>query len=489
MRSSPAKQETQIYTPSWVVNTILDGVLPERNEALAHCRICDPACGDGAFLVEVARRMMTRLNPADLHDAFRNIVGYDISQSALAECRERLLLLYPNVDWQLFCADSMTLDNEGRFDRIVGNPPYVRVQNLEQDGREQIEGRWKLLRGASDLYVVFFELGLKWLKQGGVLGYIAPSSWIRTDAGKEMRRELTLNHEVLAIGDMGTYQVFDGVTTYTAITIIHKGSTSYKVPYHRFDGTKWTSGESIRLNRKHPDAPWAATSESDKERMQTLLERGPVLGDVSDIHVGIQPLADDVYILPVHQDCGEYLVCTTSDGLIELEAAATRNIVKAAAMKNGVDPVRRAVIWPYRGRTLIPEYEFSVIAPKAYGYLEAHKERLLVRDKGKMPASRWHGFGRPMTLDTGWGNKILTSWISRIPDFQIGPADSTFYAGYCVKPKYGINIDDLLAVLNSDDMDFFIRKTSRTYQSDWWSYSKRYISRFPVPAEMLNLWA
>ena len=77
--------------------------------------------------------------------------------------------------------------------------------------------------------------------------------------------------------------------------------------------------------------------------------------------------------------------------------------------------------------------------------------------------------------------------MNRQPNFQRCPnPDATFYSGYCIKPKYPVDLTVLQDVLNSDDMDFFIRHTSRPYQGGWMSYAKSFIKDFPVPESILN---
>ncbi|MDD9857006.1 MAG: hypothetical protein OXU96_02985, partial [Gammaproteobacteria bacterium] len=81
------------------------------------------------------------------------------------------------------------------------------------------------------------------------------------------------------------------------------------------------------------------------------------------------------------------------------------------------------------------------------------------------------------------GEKLVTSGMNKRPNFQKCPApEYTFYSGYCVKPKAGVDLDELLAVLNSDEMDFYIHHTSRDYRNGWKSYAKSFIQDYGVPA-------
>lgn len=229
---SAVKSHGVVYTPEPVANRILDEAGLGSPEALAAASVCDPACGDGAFLVPLAGRILRALPRREARAALRRIVGADRDPKALAACRARLNALLrahdprARIPWKLPEKDALEPDAlesfPGAFTHIVGNPPYVRVQNLEADGRRRIAGRFRLVRGATDLYLVFFELGLRLLRPGGRLAFITPSSWLRSDSGTPFRAELTHRHRVVRILDYGDHQAFPTVTTYTAITVIER---------------------------------------------------------------------------------------------------------------------------------------------------------------------------------------------------------------------------------------------------------------------------
>ena len=482
MTTSLRKQHGVVYTPQPIVDLILDNVLPANADELANSVICDPACGDGAFLTAVARRALTLLNRADALKALRRMTGYDIDPNAVSKCKHNLDKVlherYPSesVDWNVVVRDVLhhtaSVNDYGRFTHVVGNPPYVRIQHLEQVGRDRIAQRWRLLRGASDLYIVFYEFALKLLREGGLLGFITPSSWIRSASGSLLRKHLVTSHKVKKIIDFGDRQMFSDVTTYTAIAIVQKGGATAHIPVDARSASGSDGSGSVVLDGDNPSkAWWIVRSQSDRERMKRLLGRNALLKDIADIHVGIQTLADRVFIMPYKKSVD-----------MGLERWIMRDIVKASLMKDGQDPVRRVVIFPYDDDgKLIPEERIADEAPNAYAWLVSNKARLLGRDKGAFNPARWHGFGRQVSIVSGFGDKILTSGMNRYPNFQKCPdPDATFYGGYCVKPKPHVDMGRLLQSLNSSDMDFFIKTTSRPYQGGWMSYAKSFIENFPV---------
>ena len=215
---------------------------------------------------------------------------------------------------------------------------------------------------------------------------------------------------------------------------------------------------------------------------------GVTLGDIADIHVGIQTLADKVFILNVAGGSGDAVDIESGTDRFKVEAGAVRRIVKASVMKEGRDKAERVVIYPYdtRGK-LVPESDFARRYPLAYAWLAKHKDVLLARDKGAFSKVKWYGYGREVGIKTGFGRKILTSSMNPEPNFQIcEDPDTLFYSGYCIKPRNGVSLTALQAVLNSDEMRQHIEALSQPFRGGWFSYAKRYIQEFPIPPHLMQ---
>ena len=503
MTPSRRKRHGVVYTPPPIVARILDAAGLDRAEPLQRAAVCDPSCGDGQFLLAAARRILRALPRAPALAALRRLAGYDMDGAALAESRRRLDAVlrerYPRTEvrWRLEERNALDrgsfADVRGRFTHVIGNPPYVRVQHLERAGRERAGG-WNFTRGATDLYLVFFELGLELLRTGGALGYITPSSWLRSQAGEPLRSRLATAHRVRRILDYGAHQVFPQVTTYTAITVIERDGAPRPIPVWRHDGERFRPAGAIALDPARPSAPWIPATEVERRAMRALAGRGPRLDEIADIHVGVQTLADRVFILrqrdaAANAEDADLLECAGEDRTLRLERWILRPIVKASVLRGGRDPERRVIVFPYdRAGRLLSEPEIADRAPRAHAWLRRNRDRLLARDKGGTDPRRWHGFGRRVSILSGFGDKLLASGMNRAPNFQrcLEP-HATFYSGYCVKPRVPVHWDRLEAALNSEEMASFIRATSRPYQGGWFSYAKSFIRSFPVPGAVLTV--
>ena len=468
-----------VYTPEWIVKHILSRTILGHTKNI---KICDPSCGDGAFLSAVVDMLCGELPHSSLTEALRGIWGFDIDEQAVEACRRRLDGVLNargvaiNIDWNVKVLDATcpkkTAPFISFFDYVVGNPPYVRIQHLGKDRREQIQKHWTLAsRGSTDLYIAFFALGMKMLKKGGRLGFITPNTYTKSKAGERLRHFILSFCRLHTVVDFGCHQVFNGATTYAMITILDKLQPASSYELFHYDGKKIMEKgmASTRYLSKH--RTWILATDDVQERIRSIEGRGIPLGCLCDIHVGVQTLADSVFIL-------EREIAKQH----RIEAGILKPIVKASVLKGGKDVKDRVLIVPYMGGKLMEEAYLSAAYPLCYKYLLSHKEVLLHRDKGSIPPNKWYGYGREMALEKMYGEKILTSPMNKKPNFQrCQNAAAIFYSGYCMKPKNGTDMALLLRHLNSEDMEFYIRHTSRDYQNGWKSYAKSFIRRFGIP--------
>lgn len=260
-----------------------------RDEILKNLKVCDPACGSGAFLVAAFdylhaeyRRVSDALydltggySVFDLNKTIltQNIYGVDINPESIeisklslwlktAEQGKPLTSLDANIqqgnsllddafDWQAAFPDVFV---EGGFDIILGNPPYVR-QELIKHYKADLEANYSVYHGVADLYAYFFERGIKLLKDNGRLGYISSSTFFKTASGKPLRHFLNQHVALETIVDFGDMQVFEGATTYPAILIMQKIEMDSRLPPEDnillCNSPNRGNGESMILRHSH----------------------------------------------------------------------------------------------------------------------------------------------------------------------------------------------------------------------------------------------
>ncbi|MGL4461188.1 MAG: Eco57I restriction-modification methylase domain-containing protein [Planctomycetia bacterium] len=214
-------------------------------EALETVTIVDPSCGSGAFLTEAfdqmfaayaaAQRYLTLLQGATLFDARRtiltkNLFGVDLNAEAVeiarlscwiktAEVGKQLTTLDANIQQgNSVVAEPSPLEGwrkrfphvfaAGGFDVVVGNPPYVRQEWLKEF-KPHWQANFASYSSTADLFVYFYELGLKVLKPGGRLGFITSGGWVRGAYGEGLREYLVKNSGLESMIDFGEFQPFE----------------------------------------------------------------------------------------------------------------------------------------------------------------------------------------------------------------------------------------------------------------------------------------
>ena len=114
-------------------------------------------------------------------------------------------------------------DDEGGFDVVIGNPPYVRQEKIKEI-KPYLRKYYMVYTGVADLYVYFFEKGLDLLNKGGKLGFISSNRFIRSNYGKKLMELISNNSKFEKYFDHTYDDVFEDATTYPSIFILQKGN-------------------------------------------------------------------------------------------------------------------------------------------------------------------------------------------------------------------------------------------------------------------------
>ncbi len=222
-----------VYTPPAVaapmVQLALEPLMRGRaaNQLLA-LRVCDPAIGEGAFLVEVieviARALVAAAPELAIADARRQVAqhcifGVDIDRRAVEAAR----LATGAPASALHVGDALALDwatefpdvfANGGFDAVVANPPYIRQERLADKAALQ---RFASYDGVADLYVYFVELAPQLLRPDGRYCLIVPNKWLTTAYGRRLRELLVESTSVDGIADVSRAPLFAGADAFPCI--------------------------------------------------------------------------------------------------------------------------------------------------------------------------------------------------------------------------------------------------------------------------------
>ncbi|OAB87817.1 DNA methyltransferase [Janibacter melonis] len=227
----------EVFTRRWVVDTILDAVGYSPDADLSSVRLCEPSCGSGAFLGPIVERLIASAKRHDvpldaLGDAIR---AYDLQPEHVEVSRRMCadLLLAVGCDAEAARAQAeqwvnvadflLDLLDPESFDVVVGNPPYIRYDDLPTDVATAYRLGWQTMRGRGDIYVGFFERSLLMLKPGGRVGFICADRWMRNQYGAPLRAFVSEGFAVEQVWTMHDVDAFEAqVSAYPAITVMSR---------------------------------------------------------------------------------------------------------------------------------------------------------------------------------------------------------------------------------------------------------------------------
>ncbi|MBI5404217.1 MAG: N-6 DNA methylase [Ignavibacteriae bacterium] len=492
---SEEKLKGKIYTPFQIVDRILDEV-GYFNESDFEKKILDPACGDGRFLIRIVNRIIDNSKSSNYVKYLSNIYGWDIDEEAVFDCKKKLDdIVKPlglKINWNISVKNSLysnieedLFSEQKEFDKysfIVGNPPYIRIQHLEEKQRKYIQKIFHFCSsGSTDIYIAFFELAIKLLDDDGICGFITPNTYLYTETAKPLRKYFAITSCLIKIYNYGNIQLFENATTYSAITIFNKKKQNEFIFLKAInkDTFKKRIIESSFLNNE----VWNLSI----DELNTV--NGKKLKDICKIHVGITTLLDKAYMMKVIKENGKYVwVNSKFKGEVKIEKGITKPLIKASRLKKSGEEISEVVLFPYKkvnGKNIIiPEDDLKKNFPNAYDYLLSIREELDKRDNGNPNPVKWYAFGRSQGLDTSFGKKILFSPMNIKPNFIYSDnEEATFYSGYCI--KYDGKIENLLKQLNSSRMEKFIEASSRDFRGGWKAYNKKVIENFEIDTRKL----
>ena len=475
------KLDGRIYTPEHIVCEMLDE-LGYNNSDILGKKILDPACGDGRFLCEIAKRIIKYSDKADVAKNLKYIYGFDINKSSINECKRNLNDLIAHLDikmeWNIRACNSLEQKYPYYFDYIVANPPYIRIQHMTPENRKYLQENFNYCkRGSIDIYIAFFELSLRMLKNDGKCAFITPNSFFTTQSAQIMRDDFLKNGYIRKIINYNDIQIFENASTYSAITYFDKKFKD-SITYLRAESKDSFKSIVLKLSDIKMGDFWSFSFDNEKEKSSTKL------GDICTIFTGIATLNDNAYIMDVVEEKDNTIVLDSSYvGKVEIEKNILKPCIKASRYKNSSDPIKSYIIFPYKYNNnkseIIKEEELMNDYPLAYKYLLSIKELLDKRDNGKPNPVAWYAFGRTQALDTCFGEKIIFSPINDKPNFiKCNNKEAIFYSGYAI--KYSGDYDKLLSVLNSSKMKKFIDESARDYRSGYKCYNKSIIQHFPI---------
>ncbi len=232
-----------VLTKRHVVELILDLAGYRSDIDLPQLRLLEPACGHGAFLVPTVERLLRAaagrgIRAADLRHA---ITAYDVEKEHVDATRAAISAVLETqgvnsrtaralVEGWVHQGDFLLANFTRRFDVVVGNPPYVRIEQLSPELQAEYRRLYATLFDRADLYVAFIERSLALLSPTGVLSFVCADRWTLNRYGAPLRKLLATSFNIRAYIDLHQASPFESeVIAYPSIFVIDREKQSTPV--------------------------------------------------------------------------------------------------------------------------------------------------------------------------------------------------------------------------------------------------------------------
>ncbi|MFH1081338.1 MAG: DNA methyltransferase [Pseudomonadota bacterium] len=528
---------------------------------LRELKVVDPACGSGAFLIQTLEKLK-REHRWVADETFRitgqeelwdldavindilanNLHGVDINGESV-EIAKLALWMHTaspgkplsSLDQNILCGNSLVgpdfytnrqpdlfsedererinvfdwraafpkIFDQGGFDCVIGNPPYVKLQNFRKvqgpvaeylmeaksaDGAPLYAGA---RTGNFDLYLPFIEKGVDLLRPEGRMGFIAPNVWMMNEYGQGLRAAVKRSRSLDRWVDFKSFQVFGEAITYTALQFFRgKAVDALRcafVPDGDMSSVDWQAPHAvIPYGDLSDSAAWNLMPDAEWKLIDRLISScKPLEACCKGIFVGIQTSADAVYHL---MRLGPGRFRTKSGAEVSLEDAIMRPLVSGAEAKRYQSPqTDTRLLFPYdisgaRPRLLSTD-EMSANFPLAFTYLKQHEQALRSREGGKFDDEHWYRFGRNQNIGIHEQPKLLIPRLISRLFCAMDEKGEVYLDNVDVGGISVSNIDELpylAGILNSPVCNFIWRRTSKPFQNDYRSANKQFIAPLPV---------
>ncbi len=406
------------------------------------------------------------------------------------------------------------LDDEGNFlgfDCIIGNPPYIRQEQIK-DLKPLLEKQYQdFYNSTADIYTYFFALAYHLLKEKGFNAFITSNKYARAKYGAKLRELLLKKTTLVSYMELNALKVFESATVDTSIIHFIKQPPLKESVFNYYESTE-NDKDDLKSTPSLLMKQNALSTESFIFANATLLDLRDKIESIGtplkdwdiQINYGIKTGANEAFIIPTEKrdeilkNCDD--VQKDEKGMSERE----RTIELIKPILRGKDIKRYSYEWAHLWVIFIPwhfpntdnpknmeenEQDFSIHYPIIYAHLLSHKDKLLKRNKDETGKRyEWYCLQRwaASYLQEFEKEKIVYGEIVQEPRFYLDNGEcelGVFYAEATSFILTGEHLRYLLGMLHSKLITF----TFKTFYAggglgeSGYRYKKAFIERLPIP--------
>jgi adenine-specific DNA-methyltransferase len=497
-----SSKQGAVYTKPWAVALLLDLAGYTEDRDLGACLAVEPAAGEGAFLLPMVERLLRSLSIHQrlLTDAKGALLAYELHPESAQQLRLSLLSLLAAHHVNNSVAEELAaswlrvgdyLAAAPRLPRaqfVLGNPPYVRLEEMSKETNLFLRANYATMRGRADLYIAFYEAALLQLQENGVCAFLCADRWMSNQYGAALRQLISEQASVETVVSMHDAEPFqEEVNAYPAVTVLRKAKSQgtvvaqlQKSPtttaailaflQQTKEGKKVAPPAGLMAQRIEAfglsSEPWLCLNPAQLELLQYLESEFLLLDDPetkTQISIGVASGKDQVFV-------------TQDQHLVEAE--------RLLPMALASDTTSGTLQWS--GHYLVNPWDQEGLVdlarfPRLNGYFRQHEQEIRSRYIAKSRPAHWYRTIDRVHLELLKTPKLYLPDIKDTPNPVLDKGTTYPHHNLYVIWSSVWDLEVLGGLLLSEVGRFFVASYGVRMRGGWLRFQAQYLRRIRVP--------
>ncbi|MFB1077636.1 Eco57I restriction-modification methylase domain-containing protein [Photobacterium damselae] len=490
-------EKGEVFTKPEIVNLMLVASGVVSNLFSIGTRILEPSCGQGEFVVAIAKHIKISYEKDNVKLPFAQLVNlvraYDISSSNLEIARSNVRAVLSDIytpteldtalkGWFIH-EDFLLTDIDEKFTHIVGNPPYIRIETIPSALLAEYRNRFVTMIERADIYIAFYEKCLDLLSSQGVLSFICTDRWTKNRYGAGLRNKIAASFQLdLFIDLYGQKAFMSDVMTYPAITQLSKNKQKRTCVLHNPNVTHDLSDNIqkcltdtkletldgaeliVRNDLVKEDKPWLFGTVDELEMLSRIERQFPTLEEAGCfVYIGAATGSNKIYIV---------------DEDLNIEASRKIPVITAKELKYGaIESNSKCIINTYDDNGVIELEQYPLLRD----YFLEFESVLKSRHIAKIAPKQWFKTIDRVYPERAAREKLLIPDIKSeltviFDDGSYHPNNSIYYI--CSATW---NLNALRAVLLSGIGHMFVQKYSTKVSGGNLRFQAQHLRKIRLP--------